>query len=119
MHEPARISDPSDVDLRGVAWGAALVAAGIVVALLAAWLALRLLRPPGGYAGPNAVGTMRAEAPRLEPAPQTARAAYDAEKARLIDSYGWVDRKGGVARIPVEHAMRVMADRTASQGGGR
>ncbi|HVO23505.1 MAG TPA: hypothetical protein VMW56_07735 [Candidatus Margulisiibacteriota bacterium] len=49
--------------------------------------------------------------PRLQPDPlqdlQTMRAQEDA----LLNSYGWVDRKAGVVRIPVQRALELLAQR--------
>jgi hypothetical protein len=53
----------------------------------------------------------QAESPALQSAPQQDRAQYDAEKRKLLDSWEWVDRQRGIARIPVEEAMRIMAAR--------
>jgi len=33
------------------------------------------------------------------------------EEAKKLQSYGWVDKEGGVARIPVDRAMEVMLQR--------
>lgn len=37
-------------------------------------------------------------------------AAYRAAKAVEFSSFGWVDRTGGIARIPVPEAMRLIAE---------
>jgi len=108
MGEPIRHAD--DVDMTRVRRGAALIVFGVALALFAAWLTMRLLQPHEAPAG------MAIAPPRLETAPQPDRAAYDAEKARLIGSYGWVDRKAGIAHIPVEEAMRLLAARHAAEG---
>lgn len=55
--------------------------------------------------------------PKLESAPQYDRAQFFAEKQQLIESYGWVDRKQGVARIPIEVAAKILAQRYAARGG--
>jgi hypothetical protein len=38
-------------------------------------------------------------------------AALRAEEDAALHSYGWVDKGRGVARIPVEEAMRLLAER--------
>jgi hypothetical protein len=118
MHETPHVEGAGDVNPRGVAWGFAMILGGIVLACAGAWLAYRMLRPPQGFAGPATTAGMRVAGPRLDPAPQPAKAAYEAEKERLVNGYGWVDRKAGVARIPVEQAMELMA-RQAQAGQGR
>jgi hypothetical protein len=120
MDETRQAEAGDDVNLRSLAWATALIVGGIVFAGAAAWFAYGVLRPPPGYSGPDRTAGMRVAAPSLEPAPQPSRARYDAEKARLVEGYGWVDRQAGIARIPVEQAMRIMAERAqAGQGKGK
>jgi hypothetical protein len=47
--------------------------------------------------------------PRLQKNPRSELAEMKAEEDRLIHSYGWVDQKKGIARIPVERAMDILA----------
>jgi hypothetical protein len=44
---------------------------------------------------------------------------WRAEKARALNSYGWVDRQKGVIHIPVEEAMKEVVRQAASAGGAR
>jgi hypothetical protein len=109
MPESQQSNDPQHISVRAVGWGAAAILGGIVFAVVAAWATWHYL---GSGSGANrGPGAAKAEAPRLLTAPQPDRAAYFAEKQRVIDSYGWVDRQAGIARIPVGEAMRLMADR--------
>jgi hypothetical protein len=43
--------------------------------------------------------------PRLQTAPEVDLAAYLAKQRKLLDSYSWVDREHGIARIPIDEAM--------------
>jgi len=47
--------------------------------------------------------------PRLQTDPATDLANYMTKQRERLDSYGWVDRAHGVARIPIEEAMRRLA----------
>ena len=94
-----------DLDVRAIRIGAIVIACGILFALVAAFFLLRARGP----AVNTPTQSFRAPAPLLQAAPQVERSQYFAEKARLTGSYGWVDRQAGIARIPVEEAMRVMA----------
>jgi hypothetical protein len=105
------------INLRALAWGFAMIVAGIGFALLAAYFAYTALRPGQGYSGPNGALDFSVAAPRLESAPQPSYAAYAAGKERQASSYGWVDRKAGIARIPVEQAMQLMAQQAAPAAG--
>jgi hypothetical protein len=47
--------------------------------------------------------------PRLQTDPAADLSAYVRKEQHLLDSYGWVDRKRGIARIPIEVAMERLA----------
>ncbi|MGH8220400.1 MAG: hypothetical protein ACREUT_17835 [Steroidobacteraceae bacterium] len=47
--------------------------------------------------------------PRLQTDPAADLATYLAKQRKLLDTYGWVDREHGIARIPIEEAMRRLA----------
>jgi len=49
--------------------------------------------------------------PRLEPDPLAPRLAARAREDALLTSWGWVDRNAGVARIPIDRAMELLAER--------
>ena len=112
MPEP---SPGRDIDVRGVRIGAIAIACGILFALAVSYFLLRARGPAANVPAQ----AFRAPAPLLQTAPQVERANYFAEKARLTGSYGWVDRKAGIARIPVDAAMRLLAARAgqATEGG--
>lgn len=67
------------------------------------------LQPPPPHMKFEADRTAPGPVLQVNPAPdyQTFRAAEDA----LLGSYGWVDQSRGVVRIPVEEAMRILAER--------
>lgn len=94
-----------DLDLRGLRRGAYVIVGGIVCALGVSALVL-YERGPAANTPPHAFA---GKAPLLQPAPQPDRAAYFEEKRRATGTYGWVDRHAGIARIPLDEAMKVMA----------
>jgi hypothetical protein len=67
-------------------------------------------QPPPPVMRPDAAALLPPP-PVLQEAPaldlQTLRAREDA----VLGSYGWVDREAGVLRIPIDEAMRVVAER--------
>lgn len=99
------LHDPSNIDVRAVSWGAAAILGGVAFALTAAWFAWQHLRP----AGAQPPARVAIAAPVLET--KSELAPYLREKAARRDSYGWVDRQGGIAHIPVERAMALLAAR--------
>ncbi|MGH9492962.1 MAG: hypothetical protein ACRD2K_05635 [Terriglobales bacterium] len=60
---------------------------------------------------PSASPAARFPQPQLQP-----NAAAELEKARagedeILASYGWVDRRAGVVRMPIDRAMQIIAER--------
>jgi hypothetical protein len=49
--------------------------------------------------------------PRLQQRPAEDMQAYRDEQRGALESYGWVDRNAGVVHIPIEEAMRLLAER--------
>jgi len=49
--------------------------------------------------------------PRLQVAPQVDLAALRAREDATLNGYGWVDRKAGVVRVPIERAMDLLIQR--------
>ena len=86
-----------------------------------AWTTLRLLllgfnqlleavvedSPRGPLAGIDRV----VPEPRLQPAPALELEELQARWQLALESYGWVDREAGIARIPIERAMTILAER--------
>lgn len=53
----------------------------------------------------------RAEAPLLQTEPNADLQRMKTRSTQILNSYGWVDRKSGIVRIPIEEAMRVLVSR--------
>jgi hypothetical protein len=49
--------------------------------------------------------------PRLQVAPEVDLAAFRAREEAELDNYGWIDRKAGVVRLPIERAMDLIVER--------
>jgi hypothetical protein len=105
-----------DFSPRGVRWftaGLAVLAVTVLVLMGALLWFLSGGRPPG-----QGVVTPSIPAPNMSPEPdlqvassrdyQQMRAAEEAQ----LHSYRWVDREAGIAAIPIERAMEILA------GGG-
>jgi len=50
-------------------------------------------------------------APRLEDRPLATRAQLNARENAILGSYGWVDRKAGTVRLPIDRAMDLISRR--------
>lgn len=129
MREPdgrdgARGVEASDVDARRVIVVAAMLLVVLALGMGVIWGLLRAWQVPLD-AGASAPPDFRTEAPRLLPAPLDERAAFAAEKDRLLHGYGGDDRRDGFARIPIEVAIDLLAggeaaaDERPAPGGPR
>jgi hypothetical protein len=59
----------------------------------------------------SSAGAPPAQAPRLQVAPEADLARFQEDKARVLHSYGWVDRAAGRVRIPIQAAIELTAQR--------
>jgi hypothetical protein len=103
--------EATGLDVRKLGWSAFAILCAIVFAIGGAWLLLRAMGPDAN----TPPQPITAPPPRLQTAPMPERAAYFAEKHKLTTSYGWVDRQAGIARIPLDAAMRLTAARKEKQ----
>ncbi len=104
---------PEALQWVGIGVGALSVAAAIAFALLAGYAATHL-----GIEGPQLWRGARPGTPPpvmgntvLQPDPAQDMRAFMAGKRALLESYAWIDREHTVARIPIERAMALVADR--------
>lgn len=96
-------------------WPKALVAfgGGLLVFLAVSALALKFVfdtTPVWPPTGPAAEGS--SASPALQRAPESDLAAFRSKEAEELTALGWIDRPAGIARIPIEDAMKLIA-----QGG--
>jgi hypothetical protein len=116
-----------DIRLRPIIWaGVSLIVLAIAVHVGLWWLFDYYTERRTHVAGPP-VPTAPLVWPRQlprEPRLQTdphrdLRELVGAENA-VLESYGWVDREAGIARIPISRAMELLAERglPARQSGG-
>jgi hypothetical protein len=98
--------EPTDVGDRVIWVGApALIATVIVMALLVLWL----------FPGRTVDRTMHLPLahyprPELQVSPRDDMARFRAQQLQWLNSAGWVDKTRGIAHIPIEDAMREVAE---------
>ena len=56
--------------------------------------------------------------PRLQAAPRQDLEQMLQQQNQILNSYGWVDQKSGIVRIPIERAMDVLLQRGLPVRGG-
>ena len=122
-HIPEPASHNDEVDIKGILmFGAGLLALGFVVHLLV-WGLFYFLqaRESASQTAPvsRASGTRDPlpPEPRLQGLPghsihpiEELREAREQED-RLLSTYGWVDQKTGIVRVPIEEAMKRLLER--------
>jgi hypothetical protein len=109
--------ESSDVNVNAVlGFGAGLLVVAAVVHLFLWWLM-------GIYEGqhqraqtqvfPMAAGQTdrRPPEPRLQDNPQQELRDLRAKQEALLNGYGWVNKENGVARIPIDEAMRMVIEK--------
>lgn len=97
------------ISVRAILWTGLAVLGTIVLVVVGAFLLHRFLpvtpsRAPSSLRIPAAL-----EAPRLQTSAHEDLMQFQRDKQALLDSYGWVERKAGLVRIPIEQAMELFA----------
>ena len=100
--------EPNDVPVRGVALG--MVGLFMLILVSAAIVGGMLFLIGGDNPQPRATPLEAREvippAPRLETSATGERAEIEGAAKTRLHGYAWVDEKAGIARIPIEEAMR-------------
>ncbi|MFQ5599162.1 MAG: hypothetical protein ACE5G2_01270 [Candidatus Krumholzibacteriia bacterium] len=106
-----------EIGLRGIVWFGIGLAILIAVSGVLTWVLFRSLnsrqiardqpRSPLVVESPRHLPPE----PRLQAAPERELANVRAEEDSLLHSYGWVDPRAGVARIPIETSMELLVQR--------
>ncbi|HEY4231801.1 MAG TPA: hypothetical protein VGM76_00100 [Lacipirellulaceae bacterium] len=116
LHEPIT-ADTRTVSLSLVGLALTIVASLIIVGLLIPFLASINKRIPAK--GSNSSIAVRSSAasetpasvPALDPHQADELAELRARDRQILSEYAWIDRQSGVARIPIERAMQILARR--------
>jgi hypothetical protein len=106
--------EPLETNVRAVSQTGAGLAAVVVVAFVLVYGMMKLYSAAEGVSPGEPVSKqvpMPADTPRLDPDQPVELRALRERESQMLDSYGWVDRAAGVARIPIERAMQVIAEK--------
>lgn len=107
--------ETSDVGARWVAAAAAGLAITMVAlaALMGGYVSLFDAREAAGTGRRTAVERtdLTPPKPRLESDPEGDARAINQDADRRLSAFGWTDRTGGVAHIPIDDAMRLLSER--------
>jgi hypothetical protein len=105
--------EPRDVRPGRIALIGAGIMAMIVLLALVPWAMVGLFDDWAPRRPVTAVELMEVPAPepRLDATPGGTLAEELARQRRLLGEYAWVDPAAGIARIPIEQAMLILAER--------
>ena len=89
------------------------VAVSVAAGFLVSWGTLEYLKRHQDFPSPqSAISRGRAlpppGMPQLQTHPDADLQVYLKEQREILDSYGWVNRKNGVVRIPIQRAMSIL-----------
>lgn len=108
MAESRRMPETRDV------WPGSLLAlaAGLAVFLALALVALNVIfDAQPDWPRPGAANRPNEASPALQRAPGEEFAAFREKKQAELAAAGWVDKANGIARIPIEDAMHIIAEK--------
>jgi hypothetical protein len=114
---PEIVHEESDVNVGAILrYGAGLLAIALVVHVFLWWLMgvyERQDERAQTQVYPMAAGQQDRlpPFPRLQANPQQEMRDLRAKQKALLDGYGWVDKDAGIARIPIEDAMKTIVQR--------
>jgi hypothetical protein len=108
--------EQTTIQARGFVVGTiALVFIIAVCQLLLAWWMGRFHREEEWvnalYPGRHEIEVKQFPQPRLQESPPVDLVGMMREERARVSSYGWVDKKAGIARIPVDRAMDILAQK--------
>jgi hypothetical protein len=112
MHEPLPSPESGEADIRTRALIGAVAGFGVLVVLagVGAWFLVRSWAEGGTGSEPPS-RPVPAVGPVLQLSPPKDLATLRAREEKLLQSTEWIDRDKGLARIPVEKAMELLAKR--------
>ncbi|MDN5927445.1 MAG: hypothetical protein L0I29_10260 [Hyphomicrobiales bacterium] len=90
------------------------VGAAITGFLLFAIMVMAILLPVYLAVAPKPQPPETFPEPRLQPSPQADFKAFLNMQQRKLQQSGWIDKSAGIAAIPVEKAMKIIAGRGRS-----
>jgi hypothetical protein len=107
--EPA--FERSDAPPRGIAYAVLGLFVGIGLSALFVAALLYMFEPEHPNGQTIAQGApLASQTPPLEVAPIADGVAVRAQAEQKLRGYAWIDRQGGIARIPIERAMELIAE---------
>jgi len=116
VRNPGVAYEPSQADLRVVLGFLVALGLATVMVLFVLWGMFGYFRSKSAERGPLPSPRMYTSPPsvpqpQLQPDPVADYNVYRLSAAETLNSYGWVDQKAGIARIPIDKAMDLVVER--------
>ena len=115
QHEPAEFD--SEIHVKGIFGAVVGLALLVAVSFAAMFTFSKVLKSQSIARDPAPLPVAEANQPRPRPRaalqadPTADMTKFAKEEEAALRSYAWVDRAGGVARIPVDRALEIVAER--------
>lgn len=106
----------SDINIRTVLLAAFALASVVAILMVAMWGLFTVFEHQAAANDPQ-VSPLAVPAGQLPPEPRLQTnepqglKTFRETEAKTLDSYGWVDEKSGVARVPIDEAKRFLLER--------
>ncbi len=105
-----------DINLRGVVVTALVLLAVGILAQIAMWLLFDYFAMREAAKTPRlyplaSIETRLPPQPRVQANPAEDMKALRLDSESLLTSYGWVNQKAGIVRIPIDRAMSLVVER--------
>lgn len=113
-HAHAYAHEGTDTSVHNVAVLAGAFVGLLIFGLIVGYGMFRFLAPPESVSPPPALvqtGRTLPPAPRLQVNAPRDLADYLKQQQQTLNTYGWVDQKAGVVRIPIDHAMDLLLEK--------
>ena len=116
MDNPDVGHEEADINIRTVLMFAGGLAVIVIAAVILMGLVFRVLSSRAAANDPQ-VSPLALPSGQSPPGPNlltnepAALRKFEAEEASRLQGYGWVDQQGGVARVPIEEAKKLIVQR--------
>jgi hypothetical protein len=101
---PSTAFEPSDWEFKPII----LIYVGILILLVVSVLVL-IPAYPNALPDIDRALHINPPGPRLQTDPEADYRRFHAREEQLLNGYHWVDKRGGVVRVPIEQAMKKLA----------
>lgn len=116
--------EPRDIlSRRNVAYFFAILT---IIVAISIWLSLELFHYFEEHASAKKIGAVQTSeeeyqgippAPRIQEHPTAEMVQLLSAEEEILNNYGWVDKNAGIARVPIEKAMDMLAQSPPSSRG--